>query len=123
MARKAKKIPGHSYSDRIRARIWISGQDEAYLGVGKITLLELIQEFGSISQAAKAMDMSYKRAWSLVDEMNRMTDRPLVEKEAGGKGGGGARVTAKGEEAIRLYRGLESRLAAFLQHESEQIDF
>ncbi len=120
--RKAGKLPGHPYSERIRARIWVTGSDAGYLGVGKVTLLERIGEYGSISRAAKSMDMSYKRAWQLVEEMNALTDQPLVAKETGGRGGGGAEVTDKGRAAIRLYRELEDRLADFLGEQSRGVD-
>src|ERR1700760_296903 len=63
---------------------------EGRIGPGKIQLLENIREFGSISAAGRAMDMSYKRAWDLVDEINRICRRPAVERQTGGKNGGGA---------------------------------
>src|ERR1700758_4511584 len=65
---------------------------EGRIGPGKIRLLENINSCGSISAAGRAMNMSYKRAWDLVDEINRICRRPAVERQAGGKNGGGARV-------------------------------
>lgn len=82
------------------------------LGRGKILLLELIRETGSISAAGRAMDMSYRRAWLLVDALNRMFTEPSVDTQRGGKQGGGALVTPFGEELIRRYREMEERARA-----------
>ncbi len=82
------------------------------LGRGKIMLLELIRETGSISAAGRAMDMSYRRAWLLVDALNRMFSEPSVDTQRGGKQGGGALVTPFGEELIRRYRQMEERAQA-----------
>lgn len=66
-------------------------------------LLERIREYGSITKAARSMDMSYRHAWELIDSMNRQAPKPFVETAAGGKGGGGTRVTEAGEKAIILF--------------------
>ncbi len=81
-------------------------RDEA-VGPGKVRLLELIAEHGSISAAGRAMNMSYRRAWLLVDELNRMFARTLVVKTHGGAQGGGAALTALGREVIERYRAIE----------------
>jgi len=81
------------------------------LGPGKARLLDAIDEAGSISGAARAMGMSYRRAWTLVEAMNRDFRDPLVETNAGGAGGGGAGVTAAGHEALRRYRAMEEKAA------------
>jgi len=124
MPRKSRinKLPGGAYSERIRARLWVVGADEQnYLGVGKVRLMELIDELGSISQAAKSLGMSYKRAWSLVEELNRIGASPFVSKEVGGAGGGHAELTDAGREAIREYRQLEDELTEFLASRSAAI--
>jgi molybdate transport system regulatory protein len=82
-----------------------------YLGPGKIELLEHILEAGSISGAAKKMEMSYRRAWLLVDELNQMLPKPCVESSTGGSGGGGAKVTDYGRQVIATYRALERQAA------------
>lgn len=82
------------------------------LGRGKIMLLELIREAGSISAAGRAMDMSYRRAWLLVDALNRMFREPVVESQRGGKQGGGAAVTAFGEMLIERFRAMEAKAHA-----------
>ncbi len=83
-----------------------------YLGPGKIALMELIAEHGSISAAGKEMDMSYRRAWLLVDEINRIFREPLVEKQMGGSGGGGARLSPLGQDVVRRYRAIQRAAAA-----------
>ena len=82
-----------------------------YIGPGKITLMELISKHGSISAAGKEMGMSYRRAWMLVDEINQIFKQPLVEKQMGGSGGGGARLTMLGRDVVSRYRAIEGAAA------------
>lgn len=77
------------------------------LGPGKIRLLELIGETGSISAAGRVLEMSYRQAWLLVDELNHMFREPVVSAQTGGGGGGGTIVTETGNAVVRLYRRLE----------------
>ncbi len=102
MRKSAKSATG------IKPRIRILAGDEIALGPGKIDLLEAIERNGSISKAARDIRMSYKRAWDMVDTMNRCFKQPLVEGAAGGKGGGGARLTPLGVRMARLYRDMET---------------
>jgi molybdate transport system regulatory protein len=81
--------------------------DDIALGPGKVQLLEAIKDTGSIAAAGRAMGMSYKRAWHLVDTMNRCFESPLVEASKGGAHGGGAQLTPRALEVIDLYRHLE----------------
>jgi molybdate transport system regulatory protein len=81
------------------------------LGPGKIALLEAVQATGSISDAARVMKMSYRRAWLLVSSINAAFDEPATVAVTGGKGGGGARVTAFGCRLIAIYRALEGEIA------------
>lgn len=81
------------------------------LGPGKVALMELISKHGSISAAGKEMDMSYRRAWLLVDEINQIFRKPLVEKQMGGSGGGGARLTEFGRGVVNRYRSIEAAAA------------
>ncbi|MDW3685427.1 LysR family transcriptional regulator [Cupriavidus sp. CV2] len=85
--------------------------DTIAIGPGKIALLEAIRACGSISAAAKHLDMSYKRAWDLLNEINRSLAQPAVDSEHGGAQGGGTVLTPVGEEMIRLYRAAEARAA------------
>lgn len=100
---------------RLRLRL-ILGDGSAF-GPGKADLLALIGETGSISAAGRAMGMSYKKAWHLVDDMNRSFREPLVEAAKGGKAGGGARLTAEGEAALARYREMEEKAAELLRAE------
>ena len=79
------------------------------IGPGKAELLRLIDETGSISAAAREMGMSYRRAWTLVETMNTAFRKPLVEAVTGGRGGGGAKVTDFGREALKRYRAMEDK--------------
>lgn len=85
---------------------------DARIGPGKIELLEAIQANGSISAAGRAMDMSYKRAWDLVDEINTMCGRPAVDRQTGGKHGGGAALTPFGVSLVERYRRIEKAAEA-----------
>lgn len=75
----------------------------ATIGPGKAQLLELIQETGSISKAARAMGMSYLRAWQLVEALNEAFQKPLVASDTGGARGGGSHLTPTGKKALTLY--------------------
>jgi molybdate transport system regulatory protein len=77
------------------------------IGPGKVRLLELIAESGSISAAGRALAMSYRRAWLLVDEMNRTLPAPVVQARPGGRAGGGAALTPFGERVVACYRNIE----------------
>jgi molybdate transport system regulatory protein len=92
-----------------RFRLRISNGEEIAIGPGKVALLEAIIAAGSITGAAKDLGMSYRRAWLLVDDMNRCFKKPVVDSAKGGKEGGGTVVTPTGHEVIALYRGIESQ--------------
>lgn len=92
-------------------RIRIDFPDRPSLGPGKVRLLEAIGEAGSISAAARTMEMSYRRAWLLVEELNAMFAEPLVTTQLGGAKGGGAAVTDAGHRVIAHYRQLEEEAA------------
>ncbi len=106
---------------RINGRIWLettSGNvTERFVGIGRMELLQHIQRTGSINQAAKAMRMSYKRAWQLVHSMNTLADSPLVATQTGGEKGGGAVVTPEGEKYLLHYHALHERFQQFLTDE------
>jgi molybdate transport system regulatory protein len=91
----------------VKARLRIMSGEEIALGPGKVELLGLIAETGSLRQAAARMDMSYMRAWSLVRLMNASFRLPLVEAVRGGRTGGGAQLTPEGREVLALYHGME----------------
>nr|WP_280142446.1 LysR family transcriptional regulator [Methylobacterium sp. 275MFSha3.1] len=82
------------------------------LGPGKVRLLEMIAEHGSIAGAGRALGMSYRRAWLLVEAMNTGFGRPVVEAQTGGRAGGGARLSAFGTDVVRRYRAVEAAAEA-----------
>jgi molybdate transport system regulatory protein len=94
-----------------RLRLRIVFGDDAMLGPGKADLLQQIAETGSIAAAGRAMEMSYKRAWLLVEELNAAFREPLVVPTRGGTRGGGARLTDAGAHVLEQYRRLEGRVA------------
>ncbi|MBB3457097.1 molybdate transport system regulatory protein [Rhizobium sp. BK313] len=85
-------------------------------------LLEHIRETGSISAAGRAMDMSYRRAWLLISELNHMFQEPVVESQRGGQKGGGAALTPFGEELLRRFRGMESSVRAAIAGDLEWLE-
>ena len=90
----------------------ITLSDTAYIGPGRADLLELIEETGSISAAGKAMGMSYKRAWGLVQALNEGFGTPLVESHRGGAEQGGAQLTEAGRFALVRYRRMQEKTRA-----------
>ena len=100
-------------------KIRINHEGNIALGPGKIELLQHIVQHGSISAAAKQMRMSYRRAWELVDMMNRCFDRPVVVSVAGGSHGGGARVTEFGQSLMLAY---EEILRKSTQAAADELD-
>ncbi|TDE36737.1 winged helix-turn-helix domain-containing protein [Antarcticimicrobium sediminis] len=96
-------------SPTLRLRVLFDGG--GWLGPGKADLMELIRETGSISAAGRRMGMSYKRAWSLIEELNTMFRAPLVQSVRGGAKGGGAQLTEIGDKVLAHYRTAERAAA------------
>ena len=82
------------------------------IGHGKIRLLEAVRDHGSISAAGRTMGMSYRRAWLLVDALNRMFGEPVIETKHGGTAGGGAELTPLGHRVVQHYRAIEAKAHA-----------
>jgi len=87
------------------------------LGPGKVDLLQSINKVGSISEAARQDQISYRRAWDMVNAMNHCFKKPLVESVTGGKGGGGAALTPLGKKVIEIYRDMEKKASQSIQEE------
>src|SRR5450759_4255008 len=96
----------------VKTRIRVLFGSAFAIGPGKADLLQAIEQTGSISAAARSMDMSYRRAWLLIDTMNQCFREPVVDTATGGKGGGGARITSSGLTVLRRYREMEVGAAA-----------
>ena len=95
---------------RLKLKLQLYCGDEIAMGPGKAGLLDAIQRTGSISGAGRDLGMSYRRAWMLVDTMNRCFKAPLVETHPGGGKNAGARVTPEGEKALAAYRALSAQV-------------
>lgn len=104
----------------VSGRIWIETAEGALLGKGRIELLKGILEHGSLNKAAKALRMSYRQAWELVDSMNTRSPAPLVVLMKGGKHGGGARLTEAGRKAVKEFDRMSTRFRKFLEKESDK---
>ncbi len=103
----------------VRPRLYLG--NELSLGPGKIDLLRKVDERGSISAAARDLGIPYKRAWILIDGINRGFPSPLVDTAIGGKAGGGARLTALGKALVAAYAALEAKLNTCASHELAEI--
>lgn len=108
---------------RIKSRIWITTDEGTFLGAGRITLLKEIEKHGSISKAAKAMNMSYKKAWRLVNSMNTQGKELLVTPKIGGKNGGGSVLSDEGKKAIELFNALDEQNRMYLDQKIDEIEF
>lgn len=119
-----KRVAMSTEKTEVLGRLWLNRHSHNFLGHGRIELLEKIVEYGSISQAAKAMRMSYKAAWDAIDAMNNLSPHLLVLRNAGGKGGGGTQVTEYGKQLINLFKEIEAQHDQFLCQLSEKfVDF
>ncbi len=98
----------------LHGAIWMTVGGENFGGAGRVRLLAQIAESGSITRAAKAVGMSYKAAWDAIDAMNNLAGEPLVERLAGGKGGGGTRLTPRGERLVANFRLIEQEHRRYL---------
>jgi len=98
---------GEMIGTMARIKISLIFDSGARIGPGKAALLESVRDTGSISAAARAMGMDYKRAWTLIDTLNRAFDRALVARTTGGSGGGGAVLTSFGGDVLERYRRIE----------------
>lgn len=105
-----------------RLTLRIDFENGSQIGHGKVRLLELIAEHGSISGAAKRMNMSYRRAWLLADEINRMFKTPAVETQHGGAGGGAARLTSFGHAIVGHYRAMEAQAARIFSKQLAELE-
>jgi molybdate transport system regulatory protein len=112
--------PATQHRPKLRVRIEFEGEHS--LGPGKIQLLEAVAELGSIAAAARSMSMSYRHAWEMLDDVNRCFDGRVVETEAGGRAGGGARVTEFGRDLVARYRAMQDRAAQALQDDLEALE-
>jgi molybdate transport system regulatory protein len=107
---------------KIDGRFWLTKDGQSFLGSGRIELLKLIDLTGSINAAAKEMKMSYKAAWERINGMNSLADQPLIERQTGGKGGGGTTLTPYARELIATYARFNELHRQFIDRFSEAGD-
>jgi molybdate transport system regulatory protein len=106
----------------LRFRLWIDIDGERFFGPGRADLLQHIHETGSISKAAKAMGMSYKKAWAMVDEMNSKAHTPYVIAQKGGQKGGGTELTKAGAEIVKAYQKIIGKISVTIEKEKALLD-
>ncbi len=106
----------------VRLTLRIDFGSAGAVGPGKIRLLEAIQKTGSISQAGRSLRMSYRRAWLLVDDLNRCFREPVVTTKPGGTRGGGAALTRFGREVIKKYRSIEAQATSAAKRELRDLE-
>ena len=109
--RKRERAPPTRVQPEAKFRVRIMAGDVIAIGPGKVALIEAIDETGSITAAAKRLQMSYRRAWLLLNELNRALKQPAVDSATGGQHGGGSALTPTGRELVEAYRRIESSAA------------
>ena len=107
---------------KIKSRIWIEANDTGFLGEGRVRLLNAIEKTGSLSKAAKSLKISYKKAWSLIDSVNKSAKQPVTISSIGGKGGGGAELTPYGKELIKVFESINKNCWKFLDNQVGKIN-
>jgi len=107
---------------KIKSRIWIETDQGMFLGNGRVQLLKAIEETGSLTKAAKSLNMSYKKAWNLIDSVNKNAAEEVVSTNVGGKAGGGAVVTEYGKILIQKFEELNEQTIAFLNQKTLELE-
>lgn len=103
---------------RVNGSLWMEGNGTRFFGPGPVELLQLIEETGSINQAAKKMGMSYKKAWEIVNRLNEIVGSPMVITATGGEKGGGSSLSDEARQLIEWYLSLRERFRKFMEEET-----
>lgn len=106
---------------QIRSKLWIEVDGEPVFGRGRRFLLQAIDKYGSINQAAKEINISYRKAWSYIKAMEERLGIRLVERYTGGRNGGGARLTKEAREFLRRYEALEEGIREMVDKKFKEI--
>ena len=106
----------------LRVRAWVEVRGKKCFGPGKADLLRLVGETGSISSAAREMGLSYRKAWSMVRDLNKAAITPLVVPQKGGEKGGGATLTPAGKNLLDRYDRLSKKLGRIISDEASLLD-
>src|SRR5215831_3008144 len=122
MANSISNILKRNRSDyKVAGSLWIEYQSERFFGPGRVELLRKIEQTGSINKAAKAMKMSYKKAWEMIDALNKQSATQMVIVKTGGEHGGGSQITREARDLIRYHDALRKRFVAFLEKETRKL--
>lgn len=111
--------PGDAYT--IGGKLWIECNGKKFFGPGPVELLAFIEQTGSINKAAKEMNMSYKKAWEMINSLNSMVAHPLVITQSGGEKGGGSVITDEAKKLVAYHKNLRERFQAFLEKETANL--
>jgi len=107
---------------KIKSRIWIEFEDKVLLGEGRVRLLKAIEETGSLSKAAKSLKISYKKAWDLIDSVNKSAKKPVIITSTGGKGGGGTELSEYGKSLILIFDDINKNCWKFLDEQLDKME-
>ena len=106
---------------RVNGSLWLEGDGTRFFGPGPVELLQLIEETGSINQAAKKMGMSYKKAWEIVSRLNEKVGSPMVITATGGEKGGGSTISEEAKQMVEWYIGLREKFRKFMETETQKL--
>lgn len=109
-------------SYKIKSRIWIEVNNNVLLGEGRVQLIKAIEKTGSLSKAAKSLNMSYKKAWTLIDAVNKSAEQPVIITSVGGKNGGGTQVTTYGKKLINAFEEINTNCWAYLDAQITKVN-
>ena len=107
---------------KIKSRIWIEFEDKVLLGEGRVHLLKAIEETGSLSKAAESLKISYKKAWDLIDSVNKSAKKPVTITSTGGKGGGGTELSEYGKSLILTFDDINKNCWKFLDEQLDKME-
>ena len=106
---------------QLRSRCWIDIDGKKFFGPGRVELLSLIKDNGSIAKAAKEMGMSYKKAWAMIDDLNSRGHSPYVVLHKGGAAGGGAELTENGQKVLEAFGSFMNRINATIEEHRKEL--
>ena len=113
-----QSILHEDFTYTVTGSLWLECEGKRFFGPGRVELLQLIEETGSINKAARQMGMSYKKAWEMVSALNAQASHPFVITQTGGEKGGGSVITAEAKQLIEYHRQLRQRFRDFLEKET-----
>ncbi len=122
MAKASRKSSNKNKNFVVNGSLWIESNGERFFGPGPVELLERIEKTGSINQAAKQMQMSYKKAWEIINALNAEAGHPYVVTQTGGTSGGGSTITKEAKVMIAWYQKLREKFKSFLEKETQKLN-